>query len=60
MSVPSQIAFAVSTDGASLKVYSVGARVGDVLIQEAQGNYLRPGGVFTYFRPDGTSVYKRP
>ena len=22
--------------------------------------YLRPGGVFNYFRPDGTSYYIRP
>jgi len=60
MSVPAQIAFAVSPDGSSLKVFSVGAHVGDAPFQAPLGDYFRPGGVFTYFRPGGTFVYKRP
>lgn len=62
MSVPTQIAFAVSTDGASLKVFSVGAHVGNAPIAEpyAVDTYLRPGGVSNYLRPNGVSLYLRP
>lgn len=62
MSVPSQIAFAVSPDGASLKVFSVGAHVGNAPIAEpyATDTYLQPNGVSNYLQPNGVSLYLQP
>lgn len=62
MSVPTQIAFSVNSTGDTLKVFSAGARVGDVPIQEPYqtDTYLRPDGVSNYFQPNGTSLYLQP